>query len=1254
MTLPIWTTNPNTPLSLGSIQTEFTGVNPIRLSEYYATPSGYVTPDRQGYPYGVETAIPLLGTPLSISNFYGASAIPYAIYPDKYIYNEGEVVVFTVTAPEPDGNVLYWTIEPVYGSTFGQANIIISPLSLPTGGLNAAYNQTITATGGIGSYTYTYTRGALPAGLTLFSGNGRIAGTPTAAGSTVFLVNVTDSELNSNVKIYTIEITNVVISLSPGTLAQGYKNVPFTRTITAAGGTSPYVFSNIGNLPDGVTLTSATDTTATLAGTTTNGTYTFTIKATDANNNFGNVTYALTINDVGVTVDPATLSSGTVNIPYSQVLTATSTNGSGPYIFTLDGGTTLPTGLTLTANTGLLGGTPTVSGTTSFTVKATDSNNNYGTRQYSLTIGSVTIALSPFTLPAAYRNVAYTPLTFTVSGSGSPPFTYSIISGSLPAGMTLTSNGVLSGTPSATGSFPVTVRAQDYYTNNGVRAYTLVVGTISIGFIPASMPAATARVDYTQAILASGGTAPYSFAITSGSLPSGFSMGPTGIITGSSNVPVVSNSFTVTVTDANGNTADKIYSLLVNAVNITITPTTLPDGVKTVAYSQALTSANGTGNPVVYTYSVTAGSLPPGLSLSSGGQLSGTPTVIGGPYSFTVTSTDANLNSGTRAYSIAVSTDQWVVDLTSYSLGSAGPAPFAADENTSLTFTITSPKTLADGVASQLRIIGPKTTDGSDVIYETIDTIRGAYTYDNGFTQEYNITGSALTLAKWIGAHLYRSNETFTGLTINTITSQTRYGLYRKPDAMGLAFWTLKAVAMGWAAASTALVSAFMEASELVGNNPSNPLLDGTRCLTSSKTFVSTGGTDFYDRADHTGNTGIATVNILADNLLEGEESFAVAVYYNNALVANWGRVVVNDTSTPPPANIYMSGVATTAQRGTIYTDQIILSGTGTSPFLFSKTGGTLPPGLTLGTADGTLYGRPTSIGVFAFTIQVRDNNNYYTQTQYTITVSAATITVSPSSLPAGTALSVYSQQLSASGGVGTYVYSLLSGSWPAGVSMSGSGLISGTIGSTAISQTPTVRVTDSYSNTGDKQYVFTVNQYSSPPPVSPPPVSPPPVTPPPPAYVPQNNLTIILTGSGQGYYDMYTDSLGRTVYYYDKSNTLRVGKFSVLGRLEATAYVANPPSEITWSIAFGSLPPGMSLVPAGYGLLSIQGTPTITTYCQYNGCSPFSAIYNPMDHWGGQGNAGVPFTLKATAANGDYGITYCAAFVYTFDGFLT
>ena len=166
---------------------------------------------------------------------------------------------------------------------------------------------------------------------------------------------------------------------------------------------------------------------------------------------------------------------------------------------------------------------------------------------YNVTITSA-ISITPPSLPNATVAQAYSATSLNATG-GAAPYTYAVTAGSLPAGMSLSSAGTLSGTPTAGGTFNFTVRATDAVSTVGSRPYTMTVSTPTISITPTTIPVITVGVAYSQTITASGGTAPYTYAITGGSLPTGLSLTANGTLSGT---PTAAGpySFTVTATDS--------------------------------------------------------------------------------------------------------------------------------------------------------------------------------------------------------------------------------------------------------------------------------------------------------------------------------------------------------------------------------------------------------------------------------------------------------------------------------------------------------------------------------------------------------------------------------------------------------------------------------------------------------------------------------------------------------------------------------
>lgn len=268
-----------------------------------------------------------------------------------------------------------------------------------------------------------------------------------------------------------------------------------------------------------------------------------------------------------ITISPSSLPAGTLGAAYSEMITAA--GGTAPYSFEVIAGS-LPPGLTL-ATSGALTGSPTTAGSFTFTVRGTDANACFGSRVYTIVVnaaGCPTISLAPATIPAATAGMAYGPVTLTASG-GAAPYTFAISGGALPQGMTLSSGGVISGTPTQSGSFTVTITATDAAGCRGSRIYSAVVNCPVVTVAPVTLPGATQGTPYNQNITASGGGAPYTFALISGSLPSGLTLSAAGAISGT---PTASGNFTYTIraTDAAGCEGVRTYTTLVAAQAVAI------------------------------------------------------------------------------------------------------------------------------------------------------------------------------------------------------------------------------------------------------------------------------------------------------------------------------------------------------------------------------------------------------------------------------------------------------------------------------------------------------------------------------------------------------------------------------------------------------------------------------------------------------------------------------------------------------------
>jgi len=181
-----------------------------------------------------------------------------------------------------------------------------------------------------------------------------------------------------------------------------------------------------------------------------------------------------------IALTPDSLPGGVIGNPYSQTVTAS--GAAGPYQFSLSDGA-LPPGLSLAQN-GLLSGTPTAAGTYRFTITATIlSSLCPGSRDYTLTVTGAscpTLTINPDALPVGQSGAAYSQ-QLSASG-GAAPYSFAVSAGVAPNGISLSAAGLLSGAPTASGTFNFTARATGANGCQGTRAYALTIGSSACNF----------------------------------------------------------------------------------------------------------------------------------------------------------------------------------------------------------------------------------------------------------------------------------------------------------------------------------------------------------------------------------------------------------------------------------------------------------------------------------------------------------------------------------------------------------------------------------------------------------------------------------------------------------------------------------------------------------------------------------------------------------------------------------------------------
>lgn len=350
-----------------------------------------------------------------------------------------------------------------------------------------------------------------------------------------------DASCSANLQVQSYTVT--------GTAGTGWTISPPTQTVNHGATTTLTVTANSGYRIDTVTGCGGM-----LSGTT----YTT-----------GAITAACTVSVTVVaapTLTPATQTvSGSIGSPITATTAYTATGFTGAVTYSIS--PALPAGLSLNVSTGVISGTPTAPQTaTIHTVTGTGVTSGTATATISVTVMN---ALEPVTLttPALPNAVIGIPYAVTLGASGGePPYNYTVTG--LPPGLTLSTEGVLSGTPLQAGARTITITVTDALGQTDQRAYPLTVETDLAVATPHLIDGIVGAA-YGQTLSAIGGVLPYTWSLLSGVLPDGLTLdSSSGLLSG---VPTTADTstFTVRVTDADGQTATQALTLTIQAPSFT-------------------------------------------------------------------------------------------------------------------------------------------------------------------------------------------------------------------------------------------------------------------------------------------------------------------------------------------------------------------------------------------------------------------------------------------------------------------------------------------------------------------------------------------------------------------------------------------------------------------------------------------------------------------------------------------------------------
>lgn len=374
------------------------------------------------------------------------------------------------------GLLVTWGVAAPAGAA---TNLAVKTTALPPATAGVSYSAKLAASGGIAPYTWSVKKGALPAGLTLVPATGLIAGIPAAGSTASFTVKVSDSESPSASASATLSITvtTAPLMINTASLPAATAGVSYAAKLAVAGGIKPYTWSvTNGALPAGLSLDPATG--AISGKPTAPGTAIFRVNVSDAEKPSVSASQGLNIT---VTVAPLAITTVSVlpgltsGMPYSVKLAAD--GGLTPYTWSITQGS-LPAGLKLHAATGVISGTPTSGSGSTFTAEVSDAQNPPATASATFSLSANTVTVSS---PGDQTTIAGTAVSLQLAASDSAAgqaLTYSATG--LPAGLSISSSGLISGTPTTPGPYNVKVTATDGTGASGSATFTWTVSPPSV------------------------------------------------------------------------------------------------------------------------------------------------------------------------------------------------------------------------------------------------------------------------------------------------------------------------------------------------------------------------------------------------------------------------------------------------------------------------------------------------------------------------------------------------------------------------------------------------------------------------------------------------------------------------------------------------------------------------------------------------------------------------------------------------------
>lgn len=893
-------------------------------------------------------------------------------------------------------------------------------------------------------------------------------GTPSAAATGVYSV-VLRAHVGSNTEDLTVEF-RPSFSIS-GTAAAGVVGASYQTDFSLVGGVLPSAWdAPTGSVPPGLSFDVNT---GRLSGTpSAAGAYTFSLAAHDSSPISITKSVTMTVY-AALAVSTSNLTATTVSRPYSQTLA--SSGGTSPKTWSIVSGT-LPNGIALGSATGLLSGAATTPGAYSFVVRVDCCGTASATAPLSLVVNPAP-SIQTSTLPGGAVGVSYSQQLS--GGGGTGALAFSIAAGTLPAGLSLSTSGLISGTPAAMGSSSFTVQLMDSVGSSATASLSIAIIDLP-EITPPTLTALTVGQTVQAGLTAINGTSPYIWDLASGALPTGVTLDPaTGALQGQPTQSGLS-AFTLRVTDAQSQQAILPRTWLVNAAPV-ITTASLAE--TTVSRPFTTTTLSGTGGTGTLAWSATG--LPAGLTLSAQGELSGSPSVAGSS-EVLVTARDDNQVPAARTLSLVVNAAPSIQTstLTGGTVGTVYSLQLSGSGGTGALNWSVSAGALPAGLglsASGLISGNPAAAGLASITIQLADSVGAVVTasFTLSVIDPPEITPptlTALTVGQTVqsGLTAVKGTAPYTwdlaegalpaGVTLNPSTG----ALQGQPTQPGWSSFT-------WRVTDAQSQQATLAQSWLVNPAPaiSTAAIPATTISKALTTVVlsGSGGTGMlvWSAAGLPAGLSLSAQGELSGTpVLEGASDVIFTLRDDNQVQAS--RTL---TVTVNPLPIITTSSLPLGVLSSAYSQALAATG-GTGARTYSLTGGVLPAGIALA-ADGTLSGAPAAKGSFSFTVKVEDPLGASSSSALTLEVvdtpEILTVTV-----PDWTAGQHVSLNLSAERGTAPYKWTLVGGALPSGAQLDAdSGALSGTIAA-AGSGSMQVRVADLHELTASRTLVWKVN----------------------------------------------------------------------------------------------------------------------------------------------------------------------------------